>query len=596
MELFKPWIRSSHDFLVDVTDQVDSLTRFISQTAQSLAFMGQLDSKSYHGYPIIGRSAHLQMLCTALLKLALLPQSACGSLSPYNFTVSHHGCCASPSPFVTVKSHEVLREWRLIQSDADVDLGRCTHCRRLLDGDERLRICRVCSACICNDCYSTMITSTPRSLYLQPLKVLLQLERELTSVLDSLEAIASRSSEVLRRVLSQNDNLKCWVYSKTRAYSDWENQYCEGSGLQVRFNHFRKTDFVGWIAINIMARCLSLEVVQCSDSDMFGPNGQDDPDPWTEATQLWRDVYAFERPGAELQLPCTHGRFLELTPVELCSIDGHLIHDSSGQVSFEVFEALAKKYEEFGKDGNATMKDLQSTRVSDWLFGGPLTETNSPASLLIPESLRDYGDTGDGTRSARSDSTSSEGIPEQPRPMPAPTPELESEPGSTDEEESEDFTGNEGMPEDWIEDLLDDLLEKFNSLGEETLEKAETELVLETAWEMGQAIVYHDTPRPSLKEISEQNVGFYTAPASPATSNLSHGRSDRSVTMYTARSISPISWFPQDDFELDEVRGGSFWDRLGIPIASLEHSRQNFEVSRFCSDFESGPSRSFLGN
>lgn len=552
MRLFKPWIRSSHEFLIDITDQIDSLARFISQTAQSLAFMGQWNSKLYHGYFIVGRSVHLEMLCTALRKLALLSQSACRSLPPDNFTISHHGCCASPSPFVTVKSHEVLREWRLIQSDADFDLGRCTHCRRHLDRDERLRICRVCSACICNDCYSTMITSTSRSLYLQPLKVLLQLEREISSVLSSLEAIASRSSEVLRRVLSQNDKLKYWVYSKLRAYSYWENQYCEGSGLRVRFNHFRKINFVGWNAISIVARCLFLEEVQCSNSDMFGPNGKDASDPWTEVTQLWRNLYAFQRPGAELRLPCTHRRFLELAPGDPWSIDGHLIHNSSGQVSFEVFEALAKKYEEFGKDGNATMKDLQSTRVTDWLFGGPLTETNPPASLMIPESLRDYGDTDDGTRSVRSDLASSGGISE-PRPIPATIPELKSEPGSTHGEEFEDFTRNEGMSEDWIEDLLDDLLEKFKSLGQESLEKAEAELVLETAWEMGQAIVYHDTPRPSLKEISEQNVGFYTAPASPATSNLSHGRSDRSVTMYTARSISPSSWFPQDDFELDEV-------------------------------------------
>lgn len=564
MGLFKPWLGSSRASPNVYTDQVDALTRFIGQTAKSLAFMGQLNTKSYYGYRTIGRSDHLKMLCETLRELALLPQVGRASLDPDNFTTSHRACFASPSPFVPIKRHEILREWRLIQSDVDFWLGRCNYCRCYLDRDQRLRVCTVCSAHICNDCYSTIINSTPRSLYLQPFKILLQLERETSSVLNSLEAIATRTSEVLRRVLSQNDVLEYWVYSQKRAYSDWKKQHCEGHGLRVSYSHFLKTDFIGWNAIDVMARCLTLKVRQCPDLDLVGPNGKDTEDPWNEVTQLWQNIYAFEYLDEELYLPCTHRRFLELTPDDVCSIDGHLIHDSSGQVSFEVFEALAKKYEDSGKGGSSTMEDLQSTRVSDWLFGGRRTETGLNSLLMIPERLRDDGDTDDGSSSVRSVSTGSSGTSES-----GPVSATRSESGSGSEsvnEKFEDAMESEGISEDWIEDLLDNLLEKFKNSSQEALDREETELVLETAWKMGQAIVYHDTPRPSLKEISEQNIGFHTAPASPLTSSLNYEGSDRSLTMFTARSISPVSWPLEDDTELE---GSSHTARSISPISWL---------------------------
>lgn len=411
-------------------------------------------------------------------------------------------------------------------------------------------MCTICSANICNQCYKGITTRATRRQDLEPLRILLQLERDVSSVLDSLEDTASRSSEVLRRVLVQNDVLQRWVYSKKRAYHSWGKQSCKGSGLRVFYSHLQKTDFVGWDALDAMARCLSIEVVQCSKLDIFGPNGKDDEDPWTEVTQLWRDLYAFKRPGREFRLPCTHRRFLEFRPGDVHSIDGHLIHDLPGQVSFEIFEALEKKYEDHGKNGHSTMEDLQSTRVSDWLFGGRRTETGLNTLLVIPERLRDDGETDDGLSSVRSVSTGSSSTSGTEH-LSATRSESSSDSGSTDGK-FENTMETEGISEDWIEDLLDNLLEKFKSLGEEASGREETELVLETAWRMGQAIVYRDTPRPSLKEISEQNIGFYTAPASPTTSSLDHRGSDRSLTMYTARSISPVSWSLDDDAELEE--------------------------------------------
>lgn len=550
MPLFRPWTSSSQASLDVYADQVDSLAKFISQTARSLAFKGQFNTESYSGYRTTGRSAHLGMLYTALSKLALLPQLGWGSSPPDNSTSSHCACYASPSPFVPVKRHEIFREWRLIQSDVDFHLGLCQYCRSDCDKDQRPRMCTICSANICNQCYKAMTTRATRRQDLEPLRILLQLERDVSSVLDSLEDIASRSSEVLRRVLAQNVVLQRWVYCKKRAYSSWGKQSCKGSGLRVSTSHFRKKDFVGWKAIDAMARCLSLAVRQCPDLDMVGPNRKDPKDPWIEVTQLWRDLYAFKRPGREFRLPCTHRRFLEFRPVDVHSIDGHLIHDSSGQVSFEVFEALAKKYEDYGKNGQSTMEYLQSTRVSDWLFGGRRVETGLNSLLMIPESLRDDGDADDGSNSVSSVSTGSSGTSGS-RSSSAVRSESSSGSRSADGE-FENVMENADLSEDWIEDLLDNLLRKFKCLDRETTAREETELVLETAWKMGQAIVYHKTPRPSLKEISEQNIGFYTAPASPATSSLSHGGSGHSLTMYTARSISPISWFLENDSELDE--------------------------------------------
>lgn len=551
LTLLKPWTALAFAPGNECIDHVESLARFISQTARSLAYISQFDAKKFHSYGLTGRSAHLSLLCSALRRLAFLPWQARDFLTPNKDTASRRACYASPSPFLPTTRHEILREWKFVQFDVDSTWGLCSYCRRDCDDDQDHRLCIVCSAITCNECFLIIETSPPHVKSLGHLRELLKLEGDMLSILDSLEDIAHRSSEVLRSVLSQDEILKWWVCSKVQSYRDWEHSQHD-INLQTYYSHFRKANFAGWSAIDTMARCLSLEKVQCPDPQSCDSSEQGAGASWDEVTQLWQDVYAIDQPGREYRTPCTHGRFVELTQNDVHSIDDHVIHDSSGRVSSEIFEALARKYEDLGQCENSTMEHLQATRVSDWLFGGTRTENGLQSWLMIPESLRDNGGKDDELSSIRSGSMESSGSCGS-ESTSATASESSSESGSMHEEDDGNIRENASISEDWIEDLLEKLLAKLKAPSEDASQRVETELVLETAWKMGQAILYRDMPRPSLREISEQSTGFYTAPASPAISSLNDGGSDGSLTMYTARSISPISWLHGDDIEMGGI-------------------------------------------
>lgn len=207
-------------------------------------------------------------------------------------------------------------------------------------------------------------------------------------------------------------------------------------------------------------------------------------------------------------------------------MDGFATLNSAGQLSSEFFQALAMKYEDAVRSGILSVEKLQSTRLSDGIqcFGTgidlpplpriPKSITNNQASEWSMSEVSDYDSTTT-TTSSLSDTL------------------LDVNGGELEDEGSLQYE---------IEDVLDNLLEKQSSLAPDAPRREDTELVLETAWKMAQAIIYNDTPRPSLKEILEHNIGYYTAPASPVTSSPSHDGSSGSSNLYTARSISPASF------------------------------------------------------
>lgn len=535
--LLKPWLGSALTYRPEPDDHTRSIARFISRTARSLASMSEVDTKSHQYYNLDVRWRHLRMLCNALLRLATFAATdSCQRLPTPSR--SHSYLASTPTgtrsrwTSVPVRRAEILTEWRLIHTDALIDLN-CDLCFR--QGCRKYYVCLVCQTYLCSRCYYPTTADPTSSQHINGVRELRQHEKDLKAALDGLRGISCQDSTILRKVLCQHVMLRRWVLSKERAYRTWQSEHsCH--------NHFRPKDFPGWNAVYIMTHSLSL--APNSPSADIGDLGNGSSDStWHELTRQWQDIYAFNNIDMDSRLPCTHKNFVQVTTSNVHSIDGHSIHESSGLVSFAIFEALAEKYEDAVLGEAVDFQSMQSKSLFDWLNKGPWTDNCllPPSTTLIPQFIdgrTTESDSGSGTSDSDSATTTSQN----------------SEDSSIISHDSEalaevigEGTATEGIPADSIEDLLDTLLQRLKSLSEDDPQREETELVLETAWRMGQAIVYHDTPRPSLKEMAEQNSGYHIAPGSPVTSNHDHEETNGSPTMYTARSISPVSWFSEDD-------------------------------------------------
>lgn len=493
--------------------------------------MSESQTNPYSSYALDGRWSYLHILCSALLRLALLAPVVLYA-GPYQ--ASSKSSWVSPArsglqtrwTSVPVQKVEIFREWRLLHSDVDLKPTCYFCCRKIYKGQK----CHVCSTCyiyLCKDCHRPIAAGIPSSQHLKPLRELRQNEKDISFVLGALKGIAYRDSRVLRKVLCQDDLLKCWVRSKARAYRCWQTKYGKSS-INGFYTHFRRFNFVGWSAIHTMTCSLSLAF--STNRDARGDDKEDTSAVWSDLTSRWQDIYAFRHTNraSDPSLPCTHKRFAEVTLKQVRSMDGHALLDSSGRVSFKVFEALARKYEDAVVGGKLNIDQLQSTRLSAWFVEGFQESSGQLPSLMFPEHVSGHSAIGSdgGAKSLDSDSTSSKATS-------ASDTLLDVSRVDAEDESHFDFC---------IEDVLDNLLEKMKSLAQDAPLRDETELVLETAWKMAQAIVYHDTPRPSLKEMAEQNTGFYTAPGTPETSSLSHDESNGSSHYGTPRSISPVSW------------------------------------------------------
>lgn len=425
----------------------------------------------------------------------------------------------------------IIMDYRSLCSDLE-DNFTCQCC-----GDKTNRDFYACSICSWHSCASCQLAISDLSLRerLAEFGRLRQLGTEVVAVLQSLRPISHQDAGTISSVLSQGAFLQHWVLQKNTAYQKWR-------ASRTVYQHFRQEDLLGWKAVHIMISILSLSRIPRKEvTDIDGADIKQDEDTeggWSELSEKWRDLFAFNLIEDDTETICVH-HYRQF--VKIPRNDRNAALDSSGRLSAEFFEFLANKYEAALNIGTGLIDFLESTRYPDNSSAGlDIEKQSSIRSLSRLEYLTPSGE-------------NSKSFPETQIDMTRKRENMivHSEDSSSQSSEStsvqEDLEDDDGTATD-LEDFLESLLAKRSCLVKEGRLTNEDDLVFNTAWNMAQAIVYQDMPRPSLNEIAEKGGGYYTAPSTPVPSS-SDGHDGTTPSNYgTPRSMSPVSW----TLDLDE--------------------------------------------
>lgn len=438
---------------------------------------------------------HLRIIRSCLLRLALS-----------QFTTP---CLRARKVYTAVpaKRAEILREWRIILADSQ-DSIYCRYCAQILV--KGFYVCSICSLFVCEICFSELRFETQPHVRVESWKELKQLEKDMIPISKVLRGLAYQDARVVGEVLSQDNILKHWVLAKRQEYAKWKSRW----GL----HHYRTVDFHGCNLVHTMARILSYgQDRHMSDdesvSDVLTIEHHDHmQDTHSLLTERWGGIFFSSLSDIDLDAErCTHGCFLKASKHRQS-----LFFDSKGRVTSETLDQLADKYEDWLSSEDLTFEKLQTRRFTDGIAEASNNGKNQSKQPIGRESRTGVvADSRDKTSSLQSASDSWSDV--------------------TDSSAVSDME-DETQPEIDAEEVLERLLVKRGSLMKERLLTDENILVLETAWKLVQAIVYHDTPRQSLEDIAEQGGEWHTAPGTPV-GFVSGGCSNDSSHYSTAGSV-----------------------------------------------------------
>lgn len=451
-----------------------------------------------------------------------------------------HAHAGDTSTAVPVKRAEILREYRSLFSDTD-DQVTCDYC----DADVNLDfyVCPICLEYCCPACQYALSVLSLRERF-EEFGRLRRSRNDVVAVLQALEPIKHHNARVTARVLSQAACLQHWVSRKNEDYREWRSS-------RTIYDHFQQDKSFDWKAIHTMKSVISLSTTPSprvlSDMDGAELEGNDDGNgDWSEVTQEWHDVFAFNILADDLRAICSHHCRMYLKKPRL---DEDAALDSSGKLSAEFFHFLAEKYGEATNIEMGIMEFLESKRFP----GGSFEDLAGQKPNFVPtvpllehlttpgESSKDGYDRNhlDASQMRRDTIDDSEDSSSD-----------DPSPGSSRFIFPERSLENDDGTEIDLEDFLDSLLAKRNSLINEGRLTKEEDLILNTAWNMAQAIIYRGTPRPSLEEISDKGEDFCTAPTTPAPSHSGGSHGGNTPSSYgTPRSMSPLSWVMDLDQE-----------------------------------------------
>lgn len=397
-------------------------------------------------------------------------------------------------------------------------------------------MCSSCGMYHCQNCHVRFqrLQSQPQTRQrVNAMEELHRLEDDLRPIIQSRMDLAHQNSMTLGKVLSQENDLGRWVCNKIEDYAEWRRRW----GL----HHFRSVRFNGWDAVHTMACVLSTMSETQKSSEVGAASGSNNErvvgheETWSGLTERWRAIFSY---GAEENFSrevCTHNRFLKVSNEYEALKEEQVAFDASGNISAEVFDLLARKYEHALNSEDLTVESLQETRFSDFVLDVPQNDNNTFGPRIVAQDSADP----DGHILAEATSPDNASDSASYKTSSVASSTTSSNVSTVSALQVGDFDGAQID----IEEILDNLLVKRQSLVREGPLTEEDNLVLETAWKMAQAIVYRDTPRPALGDIAEQGIGagWYTAPGMPVES--SYGGNDSGPSKYsTARSISPAPW------------------------------------------------------
>lgn len=500
LEILRPWRPAPCIFGIP-RSPIERLSPSISCIIRSARAMSQHRRENSSDHSLSNDTIwHLRIICSSLLRLALS-----------EFTSP---CLRARKVYTAVpaKRAEILRECRIILADSQ-DIVYCCSCGQIVL--KEFYICSTCRSFVCELCFSRLRLETHPHVRVEVWKELRQLEKDVCPISAVLRGLTYQDSSVVGEVLSQDDIIKHWVLAKRQEYAKWRKRW----GL----HHYRTVDFHGYSLVHTMARVLSsgqdchlsddesvsdsLNIEHCNNAQDMG----------SVLTERWQNMFFFYLSDDDFDRErCTHSFFLRASKHRQGLREAEVVFDSEGKLTSETFDRLAEKYEDCLASGDLTFEKLQTRRFTDAIIEDSNVGNNRSEQAIGWESRSGVGaDSRNETSSLESASDISSDV--------------------TDASAVSDIE-DEAQPEIDVEEVLERLLMKRGSLIKEKLLTDENDLVLETAWKLVQAIVYHDTPRPSLADIADQGDEWHTAPGTPVAF-ASGGCSDDSSHYSTAGSI-----------------------------------------------------------
>lgn len=324
-----------------------------------------------------------------------------------------------------------------------IQRGRCTLCCCILKDDSSWYRCTLCWTKICERCLSRMHDEIT-------IKQLQRMERDTVPARKILRPIAHYGHRMVLDVFNSHRALWDWVWKRADAYSNWEHNFvCKGWTFSQR-------RIPGWELVGIL----------CTLDDEFRKTNGSVDDQHTslnegvEVDERLRDLFRDHSPDKEVSSAnCEGHRYAEIKPMADLTEAEKAMFGPNNEFTELFFQTLEDKYR----------------------------QTKHP-SLLDP--TNDHCN-GNGLVHAVSN-TGKQSAPIKQHPQPA----LE-----TDEEDMHVAADRQ------IEFLLDpiqhDLVRQWRLIepGKQGRSRAEQRLVLETAWQLAQAIAHHEVRRPSLADI-----------------------------------------------------------------------------------------------
>lgn len=539
MDVVRPWGAVSHGRSPGHGHEhrLRSLVYCVSRYARALAEPTSHTSRDLRPpSTIFNRQSHLHLMLSALYDLALLPYTPQPHLLGPTVSANQNALQTTllsrkVSSSVPVQKTEILREWKILHADSDVMI-RCNLCHGNIRGD--FHACSICKAYHCQKCHLRLVAGEDTHKRVKAMKELQDFEADVEPIRRALLETANKDLMMIGRVLCQDHRLRYWVLDKCMYYKFWT--------VLWHLYHFRSARFMGWNAVKLMGHMLS---IVSRNNEMGAANGynneqfEDSNETRCRLRERWQAFVASDQnSGYEA---CTHDCFIKASRKDEALREKRAVFEGSGRLSAQVFDLLAEKYETALKSEILTHESLQATRFSNPVPGGTQSSKGLFGSRVLAHNIGDPGrDLRRGTTSAESASERSED-------------DTWSTASSIVKVVSYSAEFDEAGQHIDIEDVLENLLVKRQALVREGPLTEENDLVLETAWKMAQAIVYHGTPRPSLGDIADQGVGdgYYTAPGTPTESSFL-GNVSGASEYRTARSISLGPWIIEgSDGDLD---------------------------------------------
>lgn len=284
------------------------------------------------------------------------------------------------------------------------------------------------------------------------IKQLERMERDTVPARKVLRPIAHYGHRMLLEVFNAHRAIWDWVRKRTDAYSTWENNF------GIRGWSFLQEEIPGWELVAILGQL---------DKEFGKTNGSEDGqhsslNAGVKLDNRLRDLFRNNSPDKEVcSINCEGHRYAEIKPLSELTDAEKAMFGPEKEFTELFFRTLEERYRH-----------------------------NKQPSLLDPTN----GNSNDHVATHAVSNTGKQSTPIKQHPQPA-----------VETEEEDMHVAADRQIEFLIDPIQHDLVLQWKLIepGKQGRSREEQELVLETAWQLAQAIAYHEVRRPSLADIDD---------------------------------------------------------------------------------------------